>query len=231
MTIAALFLQGLNHQTLQPGGLSTAVEGGVADVAPGDEVDYVFGNVDGVVADAFEILGDENQFEGGEDDGGILHHVSEQLAEELIAEAVDLIVALHHGAREFLIAADESVQAVANHAFGKLAHARQVHIRLHLRMAEHAHGGLRDVDGLIADALEVAIDARDGEEEAQVGGHGLLEREEALDALVNFNLHFVDGVFFVEDGFGEALFGVEDGVNRLVDGALGERPHPEEALL
>jgi len=34
-------------------------------------------------------------------------------------------------------------------------------------------------------------------------------------------LHFVDGVFFGEDDFGEMFFGVEDGVDGLVDGALG----------
>jgi hypothetical protein len=97
-------------------------------------------------------------------------------------------------------------------------------------VAQDARSGLGDVDGLIADAFQVAIDARDGEEEAQVRGHGLLRGEEALDALVNFDLHFVDGVFFGEDDFGEMFFGVEDGVDGLMDGALGETAHPEEAL-
>ena len=45
----------------------TSIEGGVADVAASYEVDYVFGDVGGVVADAFEILGDEDQLEGRED--------------------------------------------------------------------------------------------------------------------------------------------------------------------
>jgi hypothetical protein len=97
-------------------------------------------------------------------------------------------------------------------------------------MAEDARGGLRDVDGLVADAFEVAIDAGDGQEEAQVGGHGLLGGQQALHALVNFDLHFVDGVFFGEDDFGEMFFGIEDGVHSLMDGALGETAHPEEAL-
>jgi hypothetical protein len=97
-------------------------------------------------------------------------------------------------------------------------------------VAEDARGGLGDVYGLIADAFEVAIDAGDGEEEAEVRGHGLLGGEEALDALVNFDLHFVDGVLFGEDDFGEMLFGVQNGVDGLMDGALGEAAHPEEAL-
>jgi hypothetical protein len=97
-------------------------------------------------------------------------------------------------------------------------------------VAEDASGGLGDVDGLVADAFQVTVDARNGEEEAEVRSHGLLGGEEALDTLVNFDLHFVDGVFFGEDDFGEMFFRVQDGVDGLVDGTLGEAAHPEEAL-
>ena len=38
----------------------TAVDGGVADVLALDDVDDVFGDVGGVVADALEIFGDED---------------------------------------------------------------------------------------------------------------------------------------------------------------------------
>ena len=55
-------------------------------------------------------------------------------------------------------------------------------------MAEDAEAALRDVDGLIADALEIVVDARDGEDEAEVGGHQLMEREELDDAVVDFEL-------------------------------------------
>ena len=79
----------------------------MADIAAGDEVDDVFGDVGGVVADAFEILADENQLEGREDDGGLFHHVGEELAEELIAKAIYLIVTLEDALGEFDIAADE----------------------------------------------------------------------------------------------------------------------------
>jgi hypothetical protein len=43
-------------------------------------------------------------------------------------------------------------------------------------------------------------------------------------------LHFVYGVFFGENDFGEMFFGVQDGVDGLVDRALSEAAHPEEAL-
>jgi hypothetical protein len=49
-------------------------------------------------------------------------------------------------------------------------------------------------------------------------------------AVVDFDLEFIDGVFFVENTFGQLLVGVEDGVDGLVDGPLGEAAHPEQAL-
>jgi hypothetical protein len=98
-------------------------------------------------------------------------------------------------------------------------------------MAHDARGGLGNIHGLIADAFKVAIDARNCEQKPEVGSHGGLQGEQALDALVNFNLHLVDGVFFVEDGFGHALVGVQNGVDGLMDGAFGEAAHPQQALL
>jgi hypothetical protein len=129
---------------------------------------------------------------------------------------------------EFDVATNDGVQRVANHFFGDFAHAREIDVRLHARMAQDADAGLRDVDGLVADALEVVVDARNGEDEAKVGGHQLMEREELDDAIVDFELKLVDLIFFVKDALGELFVGVEDGVDGLVDGALGERAHPEE---
>jgi hypothetical protein len=202
----------------------------VADVAAGDEVNHVLGDVGGVVADALEIFCDEDQLKGREYDGGIFHHVGEEFAEELIAEAVHLIVALKDALREVLIGANQCVKAVANHSFGKLAHARKVDVRLYLRVAHDAHSRLSDVDGLIADALEVAIDTRNGEQKPKVGSHGRLQGQQALDAFVYFNLHLVDGIFFVEDGFCQALIGIENSMDGLMDAPLRKAAHPEEAL-
>ena len=90
---------------------------------------------------------------------------------------------------------------------------------------------MRDVHGLVADALEVAVDARNRQQKAQVAGHRRVQREQALHAVVDFDLHLVDGVFLGENRLGEALLRLEQPLNRLVDGSLRETPHPKQPLL
>jgi hypothetical protein len=202
----------------------------VADVLALDNVDNVFGDVGGVVADALEVLGYQDQFEGWEDYAGVTHHVGQEFAEDLVTKVVDLVV---HG-QDFLgeldVAAHYGVQGVANHFFGDLAHAREIDVRFHSGVAKDTNRGLRDVYGLIADALQVIVDPGDGQDEAEVYGHQLMQSEELDYAVVDFDLEFIDSVFFVENTFGQLLVGVEDGVDGLVDGALGEAAHPEQAL-
>jgi hypothetical protein len=97
-------------------------------------------------------------------------------------------------------------------------------------VAEDTHSSLGDVDGLIPDALEIVIDAGNSQDEAEINGHKLVQGEKLNDAVVDFHLELVDGVFFVEDALGELLIGVQDGVNGLVHGAFGEAAHPKQAL-
>src|SRR6266478_6911551 len=207
-----------------------AVDDVVADVLALDEVDDVFGDGGGVVADALEVLGDEDEFEGGKYHAGIAHHVGKQFTENLVAVVVHLIVGGEDALRELDVAADDRVEGVANHFFGELAHARQIDVGLHAGVAKDAHGTLGDVDGLIADALEIVVNAGNGQDEAEIGGHELVQGEQLNDAVVDFHLELVDGVFFVEDALGELLIGVQNGVNGLVHSAFGEATHPEQAL-
>jgi hypothetical protein len=97
-------------------------------------------------------------------------------------------------------------------------------------MAKDAQGSLGDVHGLIANAFEVVVDARNGQDEAQVNGHELVQCQQLDDAIVNFHLQLVDGVFFLEDALGKLFVGFQDGVNRLVNGAFREAAHPEQPL-
>ena len=51
----------------------------------------------------------------------------------------------------------------------------------------------------------------------------MLEREELHHAVVNLDLHVVDGVFFLDHVAGEACVAIQDGLHGLLDGALGMR--------
>src|ERR1700674_1635405 len=228
--LGAPSLRGSIWQALPTNRTLPPVDGGVADVLALDEVDDVLGDVGGVVADALEVFGNEDQFERGKDDTGIAHHVGEQFTENLVAVAVDLIVGGEDTLGEFDVAADDGIEGAANHLLDEIAHARQIDVRLHARVAKDALGSLGDVDGLIADALEIVIDARDRQHEAEIDGHELVQSEKLNDAIVNFHLELVDGVLLLEDALGELFIGFQNGVDGLVDGALREAAHPEQAL-
>src|SRR5574340_857038 len=98
-------------------------------------------------------------------------------------------------------------------------------------MTEDAQGRLRDIDGLIPDAFEIAIDAGSGKYEAQVDGHRSLEGDELHHTLVDFDLHLVDGVFVIDDALGQGFVLLKYSLDRLVDSELGETRHTEQALL
>jgi hypothetical protein len=210
---------------------SAAIDGRVADVLALNNIDDVLGDVGGVVADAFEVFGNQDKFERRENDAGIAHHVGEQFAENLIAVLIDLIVAGHDFLREFDVAADDGVQRIAHLLLDDLGHAGKIDVGFDAGMAKDAQGALRDVDGLIADALKIIVDAGNCEDKAQVGGHELVKGEELNDAVVDFELEFVDGVFFIEHALGQLFVGIKDGVDRLMHSALGEAAHPQQPLL
>src|SRR5579864_3547443 len=98
-------------------------------------------------------------------------------------------------------------------------------------MAQDALRGLGDVDGLVADAFEIVVDARSGKDETEVDGHGLLQCDELHDAIVNFDLHFIDGFFFLENARSESFVLLKHGLHGLMNSALRETGHPEQAFL
>ena len=86
--------------------LRMSVRGGVVALRPVvgqrhavHEVVHVLGDVGGVVADALDVLGGEQQMRAQADVARVLHHVGEELAEQRIVHGVDALVAAPHGDR------------------------------------------------------------------------------------------------------------------------------------
>jgi hypothetical protein len=98
-------------------------------------------------------------------------------------------------------------------------------------MAQDAQRALGDVDGLVADALEIVIDAGNRQDKAQVNGHELMQREQLNHAVINLQLEFVNRALFFENAIGELFVGLQHGMDGLMNSALGETAHPEQAFL
>ena len=86
------------------------------------------------------------------------------------------------------------------------------------------------VGGLVSDALEVAVDLDDGEDEAEIDGHGLLLGEEVVGHLVDVALGGVDGFLDLADVGGEAEIAVQVGFDGELQRLLGECGHGEQAV-
>ena len=177
----------------------------MANVLALNDVDNILGDIGGVVTDPFEVLGHQNEFERRENYAGITHHISEEFTENLVAVLIDLIVAGHDFLSEINVAADNGVEGIADLFLHNLGHTGQIDIRFNAGMAKDAQGTLGDVDGLIADAFEIIVDARYREDKTEVRGHELMESQELHDTIVDFELKFIDGVFFIEHALGKLL--------------------------
>src|SRR5471030_423587 len=130
---------------------SVAFGGVVADVLGQDHEDDVLGDVGRVVADAFEVAGDQDQVERRLDGRGILQHVGQQLPENLRLQRVERIVLVEDVLGELGVAAHEGVQRVAEHALGDGRHARDVDELLDRRVADVLPRRFGDVDREVAD--------------------------------------------------------------------------------
>ena len=107
-------------------------------------------------------------------------------------ERVERVVGGQHRLGQRHVAADERVEGVAQHLLRELAHARDVDQRLDRRVLQVALAGLGDVDGQVADPLEVGVDLDGGDDDAQVGGHRLVQRQQLEAAVVDFDVEVVD---------------------------------------
>ncbi len=176
----------------------------MADVAGGDHEDHVFGDVGGVVADAFQVPRDQDQIERRLDRRGILKHVGQQLAEDLRLERVELVVFIEHALRERRVAADECVERVAQHALRDHRHLGDVDQPLDRRVDRVAKRRLGDVDRQVADALEVGVDLHSRDDRAKIHGHRLIERQQREAALIDLDVQRIDWLVADQHAFDAA---------------------------
>ena len=91
--------------------------------------------------------------------------------------------------------------------------------------------GLGDVHRQIADALEVGVDLHGGDDRAQVGGHGLVEREQREAAAVDLDVQPVERLVAGQHALDERVVALDEPLDRQADVFLGEPAHLEQPRL
>ena len=69
---------------------------------------------------------------------------------------------------------------------------RQAGRHRHRVLVGQLYGALGDVGGEVADALQLVVDLDDGDDEAQVAGHRLVQRQQLEALLLDLDLDLVD---------------------------------------
>src|ERR1700690_2112878 len=85
----------------------------------------VFGNVGGVIGDALQVAGGEDELHAGTNEDDILSHVLQEIFENAVAILVDNIIAFEHLRGHVGIAKDQSAQAAADHGTNRFRHGSQ----------------------------------------------------------------------------------------------------------
>jgi hypothetical protein len=202
----------------------------VADVGSEDPEDDIFGDVGSVIGDAFEIASNEKGVESLLRGLGFFVHLADKNNEGLVTHAVDDVIHLEDRLREFGLAVNKGFEGAADHGADGCRHAMDVDRHIDGGKLDEIHDALGDVDGLIADALEIGVDLGDGENEAQVDGGGLLGGKNVESEFVDFALGGIDQAFVFENELaaGEVAFVVS--LAGAVDGEFRESAHAEEFL-
>ena len=102
--------------------------------------------------------------------------------------------------------------------------------KLDLRLADQVEHALRDVDCLIAYALQVGIDLEHRQDEAKVDRHGLLHGEQVERQFVDLALGFVDGGLARQHHLAELAVARAIRFGCAVDGLLRQASHAQELL-
>jgi hypothetical protein len=202
----------------------------VADVGALHPEDDIFGDVGSVVSDALQIAGDEQGVKRLAHDVWALVHRLDQLYKSIIAHAIDDIVHLEDGLCEFNFSLNEGLQGAPNHRTDRSSHACNVNRQIGRRKIDHIHDALGDVDGLIADALQIGIDLGDRQDKAEIDRHWLLHGQEVEGFFVDLAFRGIDLALAFQHHLAPSEIAFDIGLTSAVDGLLRQSSHAKQPL-
>src|SRR6266545_8167901 len=161
------------------------LRGGMSHVFAPDDVDDVLGDILGVIADAFDRLGDEHDLERRRYRPRIFHHVADELPQDGEERGIDRLIVADHGCRGVYIEPREGVERELQVFLGQPGRpGDDVHAYRGQALAPlHLLRLVGDLLDFVADALELVDDLDHGQDHAQVD-RGRLALGDDLAALL-----------------------------------------------
>lgn len=203
----------------------------MANVSAFDPEDDVFSNVGGVVGYALKRAADHESVEGLGSKVALSAH---DLGKGDVRGAIHTVYRIIHAENRlghFRVCLDKGLERTAHHVRGKRSHAGNVDGKIGDGHGLHGADSVADAFGGVAYALEVGVDLDDGEDEAEVNGHGLLHGEDVEGRLVDLAFEAVDGEFRTADEVADGEVADAIGLNGPLDGLFGEAGHDQEFFL
>ncbi len=185
-----------------------------------------------MVADALVVAADQRELDCGLDVEGVgparLEHRGDVVAMDAIEGVVHVVERRGFG----LVGVGVGLEGVAEEAEGLVAHHLEQPPDLGAdRQAVDAAGTLGDVHHQIAGALELRGEPDGGDERPHVAGHGLLEGELLVAALLDVEGEVVELVVGVDERLRGGEVAVEEGLCPPGDGLDHERGETHEVAV
>jgi len=127
----------------------------VTDIESTHPENDVFGNVGGVVGDAFEMASSQDELQVGGHARDVLGHALEQIFKDTVAILIDNIVAFQDLRGQLRVAKDQCTQAAADHGAHGFGHGGQFFGGFRFGHFAQGNHPRRNVHGDIPDAFEV----------------------------------------------------------------------------
>src|SRR5207245_8343086 len=138
----------------------------------------VFGNVGGVVGDAFEVTRGEDELQARADRARFAGHTQKLALKNAIAVLIHDVVALQDCGGHLDIAENEGAEALADHAAHGRNHRGKFFGNLHAGHFAKGDHSLRQVYGEVPNAFQIVVQLQRGHDEVQfIFGSGALTKQ------------------------------------------------------
>ena len=212
---------------------------GVLLLPAGHQVAHPLPDVHRVVADPLVVAAHQGELHRGLQIEPPLAPLLQQHLHESGVQGVEPVVDVVEGPGQALVLVHISVHSQPGQPQRLVAHLRDQTPDPGRELGpEHPPGALADVAGQVADALQLRRDPDGGQDAAQVDGHGLLEGQQQLAALLDLHRGGIEPVVAVDDLLGRHQVAVQQGLGGPGPGLGGRRaqlddlvPHRVEVLV